>query len=61
MPEATVQAQTIDWSKYEVKNPDEAFQITFEAYKKVATEINENTQKAVQELDQFDNLTKLIN
>jgi len=61
VPKTQVQAQTIDWSKYEVTNPEEAFQITYKAYKKVATEINENTQKAVQELDQFDNLTKLIN
>ena len=57
----TVSAQPIDWSKYEITSEEEALNITLKAYKKVAEELNENTRRAVQEIDELEEITNILN
>lgn len=61
-PEVVAEAEVkvIDWSKYEPKTPEEAFQVTRKALRKVATEFNEGTAIATESIGKMEEMGKLI-
>lgn len=61
-PEVVAEAEVkvIDWSKYEPKTPEEAFQVTRKALRKVATEFNEGTAIATEGISKMEEMGKLI-
>lgn len=59
-PVVVAEAKVIDWSKYEPKTPEEAFQVTRKALRKVATEFNEGTAIATESIGKMEEMGKLI-
>jgi len=61
-PEVVAEAEVkvIDWSKYEPKTPEEAFEVTRKALHKVATEFNEGTAIASESIGRMGEMGKLI-
>lgn len=59
-PVVVAEAKVIDWSKYEPKTPEEAFQVTRKALRKVATEFNEGTAIASESIGKMEEMGKLI-
>lgn len=55
---STVQAQTIDWSRYEPETVEEAFEISKKAFRKVAKEIKSGAKTAANELDNLQSIGK---
>jgi hypothetical protein len=54
------EVKVIDWSKYEPKTPQEAYEATRNALHKVAKELNEGTAIATQGLGRMEEMGKLI-
>ncbi|WP_373551668.1 hypothetical protein [Haliscomenobacter sp.] len=57
---AEAEVKVIDWSKYEPKTVEEAYEVTRKALRKVATEFNEGTAIATQSIDKMGEMGKLI-
>ena len=57
---AEAEVKVIDWSKYEPKTVEEAYKVTRNAFRKVATEFNEGTAIATQSIDKMGEMGKLI-
>lgn len=59
-PVVVAEAKVIDWSKYEPKTPEEAFQVTRKALRRVATGFNEGTSIATESIGKMEEMGKLI-
>lgn len=57
---AEAEVKVIDWSKYEPKTVEEAYEVTRKAFHKVATEFNEGTAIATQSIDKMGEMGKMI-
>lgn len=55
-----VSEQAIDWSKYEPKTVEEAYEITKAALTKVSVELNEGTNTAVKEVYKIQKIGKYL-
>lgn len=58
-PPAPQQA-AIDWSKYEPKTPEEAYQVTRTALMKLSGELTEGTRKAAREVDKIEKVGRYM-
>ena len=53
-------AQAIDWSKYEPKTPEEAYQILKTSLKKASQELNEGAGMATEEIGKVRKVTEIV-
>lgn len=58
---AEAETKVIDWSKYEPKTPEEAYQITRKAFHRVANGLNEGTEIASEGLGKMEEMGKVFN
>lgn len=54
------EAKVIDWSKYEPKTAEEAYQITRKAFRRVATELNEGTEIASESVGKMEEMGRMF-
>ncbi|WP_353485208.1 hypothetical protein [Haliscomenobacter sp.] len=58
---AEAETKVIDWSKYEPKTPEEAYEITRKAFHRVANGLNEGTEIASEGLGKMEEMGKVFN
>jgi spermidine synthase len=58
---AEAETKVIDWSKYEPKTPEEAYQITRKAFRRVANGLNDGTEIASEGLGKMEEMGKVFN
>lgn len=54
-------AESIDWSKYEVQSPEEAFEVTRSAFIKVAQTMDQSSQSSSLAAKNLETLTRVMN
>lgn len=60
-PEASEPITTIDWSAYEPKTVEEAYEITRKALGRASTELNRGATMAAEELGHMESMGKVLN
>lgn len=55
------EAKTIDWSKYEPKTPEEAYQVLQTSLKKVSVEFNDGAETAAKNVNKVKSMSEVFN
>lgn len=56
----TEETAAVDWSKYEVKDPQQAFKLTAAALHKASAELNQGTNMAAKEVSNLKEITRFL-
>ncbi|HMQ49940.1 MAG TPA: hypothetical protein PKA00_21065 [Saprospiraceae bacterium] len=57
---AAEETAAVDWSKYEVKDPQQAFKLTAAALHKASAELNQGANMAAKEVDNLKEITRFL-